>query len=82
MSLPDLSNYGYNALSYLGRGSEGVVVKASFEGPAKGALVPNKTVAVKITPAAKLRPNEVLLQARVCHISVIQLYDVFKYVLA
>lgn len=53
--------------------------KALYIGKAKkGTMEPNQAVAIKFTPAEKVRPNEVLLQARIQHINVIRLYDVFR----
>lgn len=79
MALPDLTEHGYRVITPLGQGAEGVVYKAVFIGKAKkGAMEPNQAVAIKFTPAPKVRPNEVLLQARVQHINVIRLYDVFR----
>ena len=55
--------------------------KAKYLGPQpRGALQPNQDVAIKITQCDKVRPNEVLLQARIQHINVIRLYDVFRCV--
>jgi serine/threonine protein kinase len=79
--LPRLTEHGYDVISYLGKGSEGAVFKARYLGrEAKGDLQPNQDVAIKITPCDKVRPNEVLLQARIQHINVIRLYDVFRCV--
>lgn len=62
---------------------QGAVFKAKYLGPQpKGALLPDQNVAIKITPCDKVRPNEVLLQARIQHINVIRLYDVFRCVLS
>ena len=80
--LPRLSEHGYDVIGYLGKGSEGAVFKARYLGKQpKGALQPEQHVAIKITPCDKVRPNEVLLQARIQHINVIRLYDVFRCVL-
>lgn len=80
MALPDLSDHGYRVVTPLGQGAEGVVYKAVYIGNVKkGVMEPNQAVAIKFTPAEKVRPNEVLLQARIQHINVIRLYDVFRY---
>lgn len=79
MALPDLTEHGYRVITPLGQGAEGVVYKALYIGLAKkGTMEPHQAVAIKFTPAAKVRPNEVLLQARIQHINVIRLYDVFR----
>ena len=81
--LPRLTEHGYDVVGYLGKGSEGAVFKAKYLGPqAKGALQPGQHVAIKVTPCEKVRPNEVLLQARIQHINVIRLHDVFRCVLS
>lgn len=79
MALPDLTEHGYRIITPLGQGAEGVVYKAVYTGKAKkGAMEPQQAVAIKFTPAEKVRPDEVLLQARIQHINVIRLYDVFR----
>eukprot|EP00892_Ulva_mutabilis_P011680 jgi/Ulvmu1/8885/UM049_0067.1 len=79
MALPDLTEHGYRVITPLGQGAEGVVYKAVYTGKTKkGVMEPNQAVAIKFTPAEKVRPNEVLLQARIQHINVIRLYDVFR----
>lgn len=80
MALPDLTEHGYRVITPLGQGAEGVVYKA-IALRSKGSMEQDQAVAIKFTPAAKVRPNEVLLQARIQHINVIRLYDVFRCVL-
>lgn len=48
----------------------------------RGLIAPNQMVAIKLTKAVQLRPNEVLVQARVQHRSIVQVFDVFRCVIA
>ena len=77
---PRHANYHFSHV--LGSGSDGTVWKATYVGPAPlGDLEPGTNVAIKVVPPDKLRDNEILLQAQLRHLNIVQLYDIFECVL-
>ena len=65
----------------MGGGAHGSVHKGKYIGTEpRGDLQPGTTVALKFIPAAAMTPKEVMFQARMRHVSIIRLYDVFACV--
>jgi serine/threonine protein kinase len=78
VSVNAISKYGYNLLARLGEGAQGVVYKAEYNGSGRrGDLKPNTPVAIKFIPSSGLNPQEVLLHARLRHMNIVRIYDVF-----
>jgi serine/threonine protein kinase len=76
-----LLEYGYELLTRLGEGSQGAVYKARYIGSVcRGDLEPNAPVAIKFIHSSALNPKEVLLHARLRHMNIIRIYDVFACV--
>jgi serine/threonine protein kinase len=78
VSVNAISEKGYNLLARLGEGAQGVVYKARYNGSERrGDLEPNTPVAIKFIPSRGLNPQEVLLHARLRHMNIVRIYDVF-----
>jgi len=71
----------YLFFSPLGSGAAGRVWKAQYIGTEPlGSLQPGAAVAIKLVPRDKVSPNEVLLQATLKHLNIVQLHDIFECV--
>ena len=69
----------YQFIEVIGQGSSGQVWKARYVGSERrGKLAPNTCVAIKLVLDAKIIEKEVLIQTKLRHLNIVQMFDIFE----